>query len=105
MTHHKEVAPFNSGINQLLQLDIGTEVHMTAYADDLAIYWSLIGEAYLYNQMTTTGILIKRHDKVSCFPQPNVRLFGIEPTIRTGISRSQEKRSHGKHLSSTSGLL
>ena len=44
---------FNMVINRLLQLDLGTNVQMTAYADDLAIHGGPIGEDIVYKQMTT----------------------------------------------------
>ena len=40
-------------INRLLQLDLGSKVQMTAYADDLAIHGGPIGEDTVYEQMTT----------------------------------------------------
>ena len=39
-------------INRLLQLDLGSKVQMTAYADDLAIHGGPIGEDTVYEQMT-----------------------------------------------------
>ena len=44
---------FNMVINRLLQLDQGSKVQMTAYADDLAIHGGPIGEDIVYKQMTT----------------------------------------------------
>ena len=44
---------FNMVINRLLQLDLGSKVQMTAYADDLAIHGGPIGEDTVYKQMTT----------------------------------------------------
>ena len=44
---------FNMVINRLLQLDLGSKVQMTAYADDLAIHGGPIGEDIVYEQMTT----------------------------------------------------
>ena len=40
-------------INQLLQLNLGSIVHMIAYADYLAIHGGPIGDDILYKQMTT----------------------------------------------------
>ena len=44
---------FNMVINRLLQLDLGMNVKMTAYADDLAVHGRSIGEDFVYTQMTT----------------------------------------------------
>ena len=44
---------FNMVINRLLQLDLGSKVQMTAYADDLAIHGGPIGEDIVYKQITT----------------------------------------------------
>ena len=49
----ESTALFNMVINQLLQLNLGSKVQMIAYADDLAIHGSPIGEDILYKQMTT----------------------------------------------------
>ena len=43
---------FNMVISRLLQLDLGSKVQMTAYADDLAIHGDPIGEDTVYEQMT-----------------------------------------------------
>ena len=44
---------FNMVIHRLLQLDLGSNVQMTAYADDLAVHGRSIGEDIVYKQMTT----------------------------------------------------
>ena len=44
---------FNMGINQLLQLKLGSKAHMIAYADGLPIHEGPIGGDILYKQMTT----------------------------------------------------
>ena len=44
---------FNMVIHRLLQLDLGSNVQMTAYADDLAVHGGSIGEDFVYKQMTT----------------------------------------------------
>ena len=50
---------FNMVINRLLQLDLGSNVQMTAYADDLAVHWRSIGEDFVYKQMTTALKMIE----------------------------------------------
>ena len=44
---------FNMVIHRLLQLDLGSNVQMTAYADDLAVHGGSIGDDFVYKQMTT----------------------------------------------------
>ena len=41
------------GINQVLQLNLGSKVEIIAYANDLAIHGGPIGEDILYKQITT----------------------------------------------------
>ena len=44
---------FNMVTNQLLQLNMGSKVHIIVYADDLAINGDPIGHNILFKQMTT----------------------------------------------------
>ena len=82
-------------INRLLQLDLGSKVHMIAYADDLAIHGGSIGEDKIYEQMTTALKKIETKAIQLGLKFSNVRHYGIEVSTRTGISRSLEKEYHG----------
>ena len=96
---------FNMVINRLLQLNLGRNVKMTAYADDLAVHGSSIGEDFVYTQMTTALKNIETeavHLGLKFSPEKCEALWYRcgDPYWNFKIA---EQESHGGHQSSTSG--
>ena len=78
---------FNMVINRLLQLDLGSKVQMTAYADDLAIHGGPIGEDTVYEQMTTAPkkIETKALWYRSIDPNWNLKIAGVRIPCRASV--------------------